>query len=59
MIAEAGLILADPRADLPERAGILTPALALGCKELERFAAAGMVFSPPRSAESAEPAESA
>jgi short subunit dehydrogenase-like uncharacterized protein len=45
MIGEAGLILADPQADLPDRAGILTPALALGVNELDRFAKAGMNFS--------------
>ncbi|MFN3232992.1 MAG: saccharopine dehydrogenase family protein [Alphaproteobacteria bacterium] len=45
MIAEAGLILSDPDADVPDRAGILTPASALGVKELKRFARAGMEYS--------------
>jgi short subunit dehydrogenase-like uncharacterized protein len=45
MIAEAALILADPHANKPDRAGVLTPALALGTNELDRFAAAGMRFS--------------
>ncbi len=42
MLAEAALLLADDGADLPDRAGHLTPALALGTAELERFAEAGM-----------------
>ncbi len=45
MIAEAALILADPQAKTPGRAGVLTPALALGTAELPRFAAAGLRFS--------------
>jgi short subunit dehydrogenase-like uncharacterized protein len=47
MIAEAALILADPAAKKPDRAGVLTPALALGTGELARFAAAGLRFSGP------------
>jgi len=43
MTAEAGLILAD--ADKPDRAGVLTPASALGTAELDRFEAAGVRFS--------------
>lgn len=45
MLAEAALILADPSARKPGRAGVLTPALALGTAELPRFTAAGMRFS--------------
>jgi short subunit dehydrogenase-like uncharacterized protein len=47
MIAEAALILADPNANTPDRAGVLTPASALGTAELKRFAIAGMAFSDP------------
>jgi short subunit dehydrogenase-like uncharacterized protein len=50
MIAEAALILADPEADVPDRAGVLTPALALGTRELARFAAAGLRFAGPEPA---------
>jgi short subunit dehydrogenase-like uncharacterized protein len=46
MTAEAGLILADPRARLPDLAGCLTPASALGVEELGRFEAAGLKFTP-------------
>ncbi len=45
MTAEAGLILGDAAASVPRRAGVLTPATALGIGELERFAAAGVRFS--------------
>ena len=45
MTAEAGLLLADPEARLPELAGCLTPAAALGVEELGRFAAAGLEFT--------------
>lgn len=45
MTAEAGLILADPEADTPDRPGVLTPATALGTAELPRFAGAGLRFS--------------
>jgi short subunit dehydrogenase-like uncharacterized protein len=45
MTTEAGLILADPDARTPAVTGCLTPAAALGTAELERFAAAGLVFS--------------
>lgn len=44
MTAEAGLILADPEAELPEGGGCLTPAAALGTAELPRFAAASLDF---------------
>lgn len=44
MIAEAALILADLDAPTPDRAGVLTPALALGVQVLPRFAHAGMRF---------------
>jgi short subunit dehydrogenase-like uncharacterized protein len=45
MMAEAGLILADDNAIKPGRAGVLTPASALGTAELDRFARAGLTFS--------------
>ena len=45
MMAEAALILADANTAKPDRAGVLTPASALGTAELERFARAGMTFS--------------
>ena len=45
MMAEAALILADDTADKPDRAGVLTPASALGTAELARFDHAGMAFS--------------
>lgn len=44
MLGEAGLLLASPDAT-PDRAGCLTPALALGTAGLSRFDAAGMRFS--------------
>ncbi len=47
MIGEGALILADLDAETPARAGILTPALALGTAELKRFSRAGMTFSCP------------
>lgn len=45
MTSEAGLILADPEAQTPDIAGVLTPSAALGTAELERFAGAGLRFS--------------
>ena len=47
MVVEAGLLLADPDADVPDRAGHLTPAVALGTAELARFAEAGVRFRIP------------
>ena len=44
MLAEAGLLLAEGRAT-PERAGCLTPALALGTATAERFERAGLHFA--------------
>ncbi len=44
MTAEAGLLLADRGASVPDRAGVLTPATALGIAELSRFAAARVRF---------------
>jgi short subunit dehydrogenase-like uncharacterized protein len=44
MLGEAGLMLAED-AVTPQRAGCLTPALALGTAHLERFERAGMRFS--------------
>ena len=51
MLGEAGLLLAGA-APTPERAGCLTPALALGTESIARFDAAGLRFSAPN--ESAE-----
>lgn len=42
MLAEAALLLADDEAHVPDRAGHLTPALALGTAELDRFSQAGV-----------------
>ncbi len=44
MLGEAGLILAAG-GESPDRAGCLTPSLALGTKSSARFAAAGLRFS--------------
>ena len=44
MIGEAALCLADDRADLPDRAGVLTPVLALGDALLPRLRAAGIAI---------------
>lgn len=44
MLGEAGLMLAEPGVT-PERAGCLTPALALGTDHLKRFERAKMRFS--------------
>lgn len=46
MTAEAGLLLADPEAQLPEGGGCLTPAAALGTAGLSRFAAAKLDLRP-------------
>ena len=43
MLAEAGLLLAEPGAT-PDRSGFLTPALAVGTQQLERFHPAGARF---------------
>jgi short subunit dehydrogenase-like uncharacterized protein len=43
MLGEAGLLLAEPGAT-PERSGFLTPALAIGTQQLERFHPAGARF---------------
>ena len=48
MIGEAALILSDPNSNMPDSAGVITPASALGTEELTRFSAAGMRFSPGR-----------
>jgi short subunit dehydrogenase-like uncharacterized protein len=47
MVAEAALLLADPEAQLPEAAGHLTPAAALGTAELARFDHARVRFRVP------------
>ena len=44
MLGEAGLMLAEPEAT-PERAGCLTPALALGTEHVDRFERAKLRFS--------------
>lgn len=44
MIAESALCLALDRERLPERAGVLTPAMAMGELLLERLQRAGMTF---------------
>jgi short subunit dehydrogenase-like uncharacterized protein len=44
MLGEAGLMLAEPEAT-PERAGCLTPALALGTDHVDRFERASLRFS--------------
>jgi short subunit dehydrogenase-like uncharacterized protein len=46
MIGEAGLLIAEPGAT-PERAGCLTPAIALGTESVPRFERAGLRFSTP------------
>ncbi len=43
MLGEAGLLLAEPGAT-PDRSGFLTPALAIGTQQLERFHPAGARF---------------
>ena len=45
MIGEAALALADPDADLPDSAGFLTPATALGLGVLDRLQHAGVRFT--------------
>jgi short subunit dehydrogenase-like uncharacterized protein len=44
MLGEAGLLLAEPGAT-PERAGCLTPAIALGAASAPRFERARLRFS--------------
>ena len=44
MLGEAGLLLAEP-GSTPERAGCVTPAIALGTGSIERFERAGMRFT--------------
>jgi short subunit dehydrogenase-like uncharacterized protein len=44
MLGEAGLMLAEPGAT-PDRAGCLTPALAVGTSDRERFRRPRMRFS--------------
>ena len=44
MLGEAGMLLAEDGAT-PERAGCLTPAIALGTSSRERFERAGVRFS--------------
>ena len=46
MIGEAALCLADDRDELPDRAGILTPVLAMGNALLPRLRAAGIEVEP-------------
>lgn len=44
MVGEAGLVLADPSAPVPDVVGFQTPATALGLDVLGRFEAAGLRF---------------
>lgn len=44
MLAEAVLLLASDDPDLPDRAGVLTPATGLGMPMIDRLRAAGMTF---------------
>jgi short subunit dehydrogenase-like uncharacterized protein len=44
MVGEAALCLAEDRGRLPDRAGVLTPVLAMGEALLPRLRAAGIVF---------------
>ena len=44
MVGEAGLILADPTAPVPDVTGFQTPATVLGLDVLDRFEAAGLRF---------------
>ena len=44
MLGETGLILAEPGAS-PDRAGCMTPALAIGTAGLDRFERAGLTFT--------------
>jgi short subunit dehydrogenase-like uncharacterized protein len=44
MLGESGLLLAEP-GRTPERAGCLTPAIALGTGTVDRFEPAGMRFT--------------
>ena len=44
MVAESALCLAHDRAKLPKRAGVLTPAVAMGDALLERLSKEGIVF---------------
>lgn len=46
ILGEAALALADPTADIPDGAGFLTPATALGLGVLDRFEHAGMRLRP-------------
>jgi short subunit dehydrogenase-like uncharacterized protein len=48
MLGEAGLCLALDEEKLPERAGVLTPATAMGAALVERLRAAGQTLGPPR-----------
>jgi len=46
ILAEGALALADPDAPIPDGAGFLTPATALGLEVLDRFEHAGLRFRP-------------
>jgi short subunit dehydrogenase-like uncharacterized protein len=45
MVGEAALAMADPSVELPDAAGFLTPATALGLPVLDRLGEAGVRFS--------------
>jgi short subunit dehydrogenase-like uncharacterized protein len=53
MLAESVLFLASGSPDLPDRAGVLTPATALGVPMIGRLRAAGMTFEAGRATEPA------
>ncbi len=48
MLAESALFLASGNPDLPDRAGVLTPATGLGMAMVERLRDAGMTFGVQR-----------
>ena len=54
MLAEAVLFLASGSPDLPDAAGVLTPATGLGMPLIERLRAAGMTFEAGLAPEPAE-----
>jgi short subunit dehydrogenase-like uncharacterized protein len=46
MLAESALALALDADDLPDRAGVLTPATGIGTRLADRLRAAGQTFEP-------------
>lgn len=53
MLAESVLFLASGSADLPDRAGVLTPATGLGMPMIDRLREAGMTFDVARASDTA------